>query len=578
MSSKQLRNIQVSIALVLLVWLLSPLASFREPEQPIYRASLYFDASQAYQRTRDFITQNPSRVFGSLESRQASGYLHDILQNLGYQVSYSHFDARISRRKQAGRNILAYKQGWSPETLALIAHYDTARATVQGAMKNGACVGVLLELARIFSTNPTKRSLLLILSDGEEWGMLGAVDLAANYPERNQIAAVLSLDHVSIGDLASFRVEETGQLAGYSPPWLRQIVHRVAAAEGVPLKAPSLFQEQLGRSLLISWADQGPFLNAGIPAINFGSESTDRAMEKEVYHSSQDTIGNLKLASIQKYGRAAERIARTLDDLEPIPRESMVSFRLWDSRYLSGAPIQVLHVLVFLPLLLAFYYCVLSQRKSLKSIDLGREVITWAGMFVPFLVIYFLIGLVRALRLLPYFSLYPAAAKDPVLESPPWGIVGSILGVTLLIAVVCYVLIWFFFREDPKPDFHNSKLVLLGLMIPIAVFSLLHNSYWAVTFLALPALIWPISGEGRFFCGRCKAWAWIIAAGLPFYLFLWYLATHLYLGLNLLWYCILALNTGLFSAPGYFLGSAMFALGLRFLVINPKGARAVEAL
>ena len=104
---------------------------------------------------------------GSLEARQSSGYLRDHFEKLGYSVSFSHFEATIKGREEVGRNVLAYREGAHPEIVAVVAHYDTAPTTVQGAIDNGAAIGVLLELARVFSDS-FRHGLLLIASDGEE--------------------------------------------------------------------------------------------------------------------------------------------------------------------------------------------------------------------------------------------------------------------------------------------------------------------------------------------------------------------------------------------------------------------------
>ena len=187
MDSHKTKIVWIAIVFVLAAWLISPfLLSFREPALPVSNAPLSFNAPEAYRFIQEFVTQYPRRNLGSFESRESTGYIHSHLENLGYSINYSHFDTRIAGRIQVGRNVLAYKQGGSPEILALVAHLDTARTTVQGAMDNGSGVGVLLELARIFAAVPTNRSLLVIFSDGEEWGMLGARDLAESFPERKQ--------------------------------------------------------------------------------------------------------------------------------------------------------------------------------------------------------------------------------------------------------------------------------------------------------------------------------------------------------------------------------------------------------
>ena len=232
MNARQMRIVIVAVGLVLLTWIFGPLLLSRhEPDLPLNNAPLAFNAELAYRTAREFTTQFPTRVLGSLESRQSTGYLQGSLAALGYSVEFSNFDGRIGGRKQAGRNTLAFKQGSSSEIIALVAHMDTAKPTRYGAMKNGAAVGALLELARLFSKDSSHRSLLFVISDGGEWGSIGAQDLSMNYPAKNRIVAVLSLDHVAVGDLAGFRLEETGQLGGFTPPWLRRLAERAVELE-----------------------------------------------------------------------------------------------------------------------------------------------------------------------------------------------------------------------------------------------------------------------------------------------------------------------------------------------------------
>ncbi len=565
MDRKQ-RKISVAvIVLALIAWLISPLFfSAPEPALPLSQAPLLFNASRAYQLTSEF----PSRVLGSLESRQSTGYLRDYLQNLGYEIGYSHFDARIAGKKQVGRNVLAGKKGRSTDILALVAHFDTALTTVQGAMKNGAAVGVLLEMARVFTQSPAQRSLLLCLSDGGEWGALGAREVADRYPERDRIVAVLSLDYVALDNLAAFRLEETGQLKGFSPSWLRALARRAAEAHGLPVTEPSLLRVHFERALMISRADHGPFLRAGIPAINLGSSSTEPAREALVYHSALDTPENLKIASIEKYGLAAERILRSLDELPSVPRDSSDSFRLWDSLSLKPKAVPALHLLSFSPLPLIFYFYLINNRRRLSLVQIGREALAYATTLLPLPAIYLSISLFRARHLIPLYSLYPATGRDPGLENPPWGVLVGILGIALFVAIIGYAAAKFSFRSLPKPDCRVSKLVSLGFLLITAAFALAYNSYWASAFLMLPSWIWAMTGYSTSAAGRLKNRILILAAGIPYYLALRIIDSEFVIAGNLIWYQILALNTGLYTASGYFLWAATAALGIRFLAIQ----------
>jgi hypothetical protein len=569
MDSKQIRILIGTFGLVAAAWLFSLLLfSAGEPGLPLSRAALQFDASRAYKAAGEFVTQHPRRVLGSIESRQSTGYLKNYLESLGYEVDYSHFEARIARKKKVGRNVFAHKKGQNDEILAIIAHFDTAETSFQGAMKNGAAVGVLLEMARVFARSSTRRSLLIILSDGGEWGALGAGNIAAGHPDRSRIAAVLSLDHVGIGDLAAFKLDVAGQLKGYSPPWLRTAARRAAEDQRLPVKEPSILREHLERAFLIPRADQGPFLKAGIPAVNLGSRSADREREKAVYHSAEDTLDNLSADSIERYGRAAERLLRSLDEAPSIPRRSPESLRLWDSLFVNPKAVTALHIISFLPLPAIFCFHLINSRRQWNRVLAGREALAYAATLLPLLIVYLSIAFFRALRLIPLYTLYPATAKDPVLTNPPWAVLGGILGTALFVAIVCCVIAKYSFRSLPKPDFRISRLVLLGFLIIAAALALGRNSYWAFTFLMLPSWIWALAGPGRQTAGRARSRVWILAAGIPYYLTLWLFGPALDPGWNSLWYQVLALSTGLFTAGGYFLWAVVVALGIRFLAIQ----------
>jgi len=572
MNSREKKIYLGAIAFVLLAWLTSPLLLSRRetPPQPDTEPTV-FDASGAFAATEEFVSRFPSRIFGSLESRPSTGYLSDRLQELGYSISYTHFDARIARRKKVGRNVLGYRQGQTDEILALAAHFDTAPTTTQGATANGSGVGALLELARVFSAVPTRRSLLIVFTDGGEYGSLGAKDIAAAYQGRGRIAAAISLDYVAPGDLAAFRLDTAGQMKGYAPPWLRELARSAAETQGLPVESPAGIGEHLERTLLISGADQGPFLAAGIPAVNLGSVSRDRTRQKALYHSPQDTIGNLGIAGMQKFGNAAERMVRTLDASPSIPRGSAGSFRLWDSRYWRPHAGTALHVLAFLPLAVAFWLLAKTHSGKLTAAGIRRELLACLGTAIPFWVFLLSISVARAMRLLPVYSLYPATAGDPVLLNPPWKILGGMLGAAGIAAVFCILVGVLALRDMPKPDFHASRLVLLALLLVIAALALARNSYWSVTFLLIPAWVWPLAGCGANLKERLRNTLWILLAAVPCLAVIWILSARLGLGWNFPWYQVLALASGLFTASGFYLAIACIALGIRFTVIQFRG-------
>jgi hypothetical protein len=569
MDAKQTKTLLGISALVALLWLAFPLLGKRhEPAKADGQAVLRFDPVRALATTRDFVTRYPRRVLGSIEARQSTGYLQQSFLHLGYQVSYSHFDAILAGRRQVGRNVYAFRQSQSPEILAVVAHYDTARTTFQGAMDDGSGIGVMLELARVAADAPMHRGLLFVATDGEEWGMLGARDFAGNYPERSRIVAALSLDCVTAGDLVRIILGTDGQAGGYTPPWLRLIARAAGEAERLPVSEPAGLQEFLERALLLSGTDQGPLLNAGIPAINLGSQAADDDAVRAIYHSESDTVENLRVGSFAAYGRVAERLVRSLDAIRQLPGESMGVFRVYGDIMIAPAVVTVLQYLAFLPLLAALAFHVANNAQFFGPGRIQGEISCFLGTLIPLLLLYSVVRLLTLLRRLPLFSLYPGTPKDPVLANPQYSVLVGILFAVALTATACYFLVGFFNRSLPRPDFQVSKTVLLTILLIVVLGALAYNPYWAVSFLVLPAWVWAWVGAGRGPGGRAANRLMILSAGVLYYAVSGSFASSLFLGWRLFWYEILALSTGMFHWHGFVLTAASIALGIRFLAIQ----------
>ena len=224
---------------------------------------------------------------------------------------------------------------------------------------------------------------------------------------------MLSLDFVSVGDLAELQLDTDGQKDGFTPGWLRRIALAAADVQGLPVVMPSGLMEYTQRAIALSFTDQGPFLHAGIPAINLGSGSVDKARERDVYHSQNDTIENLKPGSITSYGQTAERILRSIDELAALPSGMDNSFCWRDDSYVAGWAMTLLQYLAFLPFVVLLGYGWMECREASIVGGILREVTFTLAWFVPFGLAFSLILFCRLMRFLPQNSLYPGPSKIP---------------------------------------------------------------------------------------------------------------------------------------------------------------------
>jgi acetylornithine deacetylase/succinyl-diaminopimelate desuccinylase-like protein len=571
MDAKQTRAVLVTFLLVVLAWLGAAVAlSRRESPPPLSSAALRFDAIRALDFTRELVTRHPRRVLGSIESRQSTGTLKRLLDGMGYTVEFAHFDAVIAGRRQTGRNLLAVRRGSGRGAIVVAAHYDTAPTTMQGATDDGSGVGVLLELARLWSTEQPRRSVLFLLSDGGEWGNLGARDFAVTFPERGATIAAVSLDYLAGGELGAEVLDFAGQERGYAPPWLREVGRGAAQAAGPRAAGPSVLQEQLERALQLSWNDAGAFLGAGVPSLNLGSLSKNRAEQARLYHSRFDTIGNLLPVAMQEYGRTAETLLRTLDEIPATPQTAPAAVRIGSSRYLREGVVAALHWLTFLPLAAALWFH--AANRGIRGGRALPELLAYAGTLLPLALGYAAIFVCSRVRMLPRYTYHPGAVRDPALERVSWAVVVTLLLVVVTSAVILAVARRVLARKLPEPEFFASKTVELAVLLATAVLALAYNSYWAAVFLALPAWMWSLVTEGDEVGGRAANRLAIAGAGIVALFATVYLARMLDLEWRIFWYEILALSTGLFSGKAALLAASTVAVGIRMWAIQSQPA------
>ena len=84
--------------------------------------------------------------------------------------------------------------------ILIAAHYDAVPGS-PGADDNATGVAVLLELARIFATQPTRYPMRLVAKDMEESGLLGSADYVAKLvKEKQKLRLMMSLEMIGYCD------------------------------------------------------------------------------------------------------------------------------------------------------------------------------------------------------------------------------------------------------------------------------------------------------------------------------------------------------------------------------------------
>ena len=195
----------------------------------------------------------------------------------------------------------------SSGAILLMAHYDSV-SSGPGAADDASGVAAILEGLRALKTGPRlKNDLIVLITDGEESGLLGAESFVASHPWMKDVGLLMNFE--ARGNHGPSMLFETS-------PNNAALLNEVARAAPYPVGS-SLFYSLY--KLLPNDTDFTQFRRARIPGLNFAFGE-----HLEAYHSRLDTPENLDTASLQHHGSYLVSLVRQFGqmDLGNLKRES----------------------------------------------------------------------------------------------------------------------------------------------------------------------------------------------------------------------------------------------------------------
>jgi len=541
-------------------WGLRPVPPLSVPAAPVH-----FEGDAALEFTRVLAETFPDRVTGTPASHRAANYLRAQLRNSGYAVNLEPFPLWLRGMRVQGENVIAQSEGDSPQSVAIIAHYDSQFTSHRAAEDNASGVGVLLELARVLHQSPHSHGLILAATDAEEWGMIGARELT-DFLKSHHTIAVISIRYIMAGPPRALQMNCTGQFSGYTPLWLRQLLVASGRAEGASVEQDTGQAEWIERSLENPTQDQGPLLRAGIPAVDIGTISTQVAAWRRRIQTQEDVFRDFDPAAFQMVGATVEEAFFILDRLPLSARgktgsapsasgqapEAMAGiygrgagdFQASPSSYLPGGLIYGIQLLLFLPILLAASFAAYNFAIDDFNMRGWRffEPVCW--IIPPGLATLLLYGM-TAVNALPRYELFPAAPEDPFLYHLPFTLLAALAVVIIGGSVELQKLRT---RVDAPPmPFARQKRVLFPWVAIVALVGFLNNPYAMWLFLGVfayaAALLLPPRGVGR----RIANAILLTAAAAPFAGLLYSFGRQMDLGWRITWYLVLQTAYGVWS-------------------------------
>lgn len=183
-------------------------------------AEKLFDGDRAFALLKEQCDFGP-RPPGSPAHQRCLEWLSEKLRQLDLETTHQTFRAYIPLLGKSVRltNVIAVHQVENPRKVMLSTHWDTRpiadrerdprrrRLPILGANDGASGVAVLLELARVFQSNPPRVGVVFVFFDGEDSGSsmddycLGSRHLAANLPPEWRFEKGINVDMVGDRDL-----------------------------------------------------------------------------------------------------------------------------------------------------------------------------------------------------------------------------------------------------------------------------------------------------------------------------------------------------------------------------------------
>lgn len=311
------------VALALLIAL-----ALRTTQPPISRrpaSDADFSLENAMAHVRAIATQ--AHPTGSAANAQVRAYLIDQLERLGVQphvqpaTVQDRYGNLITLQNVLARLPASSAPAGAPRpAILLVAHYDSV-SRGPGAGDDTAAVGALLETMRALRATPElKNDVQLLITDGEEMGLLGAQGFCAQ-ADTKDLAVVLNFD--ARGTTGASIMYETG------PDNLALIRHFAAAA---PYPIANSLAYDVSR-LLPNSSDFRIFRHAGLKGLNFAFIGN-----YYYYHTKNDTVENLNPASVYHDGTLAVSLARHFAGIDPSELAAITADHQGDAIYFNLTP------------------------------------------------------------------------------------------------------------------------------------------------------------------------------------------------------------------------------------------------
>lgn len=270
-------------------------------------------------------------------------------------------------------------KGATDRVIVIGGHIDSASPDIPGANDDGSGSAAVIELARVLKQRANQSTIVFALFGGEEQGLRGSRYFVKHFDRIDSVALMLQIDMTNGSDWLLPLVNSN---SADTPEWLvRASFEEFDNLGYTGLSFPTHFYTILemapGGGI---GSDHEPFLEKGIPAIDFTSDVTDPI------HTPQDDLEHFMPSGLKRSGDLVYKLVERFDG--GVPEESTGNYYLY----------QIGSMLLFFPLPALTVFVVLAFALSVYALIKLRErrVVEEPRTKIPGLKLFFLILIIQA--------------------------------------------------------------------------------------------------------------------------------------------------------------------------------------
>ena len=342
-SSPRVRRITSSALILAAILAISLMGLSAPAPKPATAPATEFSAFRALDTLHRVLKDDTPHPIGSAANEAVRGRIIDELTQLGYKPQVqTAFDCGQYFSCATVNNVVARLDGTEgdPDTsdaVLLSAHYDSVPAG-PGDSDDGTGTAAVLEIARALKAMPAPRhSIILLIDDGEEAGLLGARAFVDFNPWAKNVRADVNMDNR--GTSGPSIMFETGS----ANDWVVRLFGRHASHPSTTSIAYTVYKQ------LPNDTDFTIFKAAGYQGLNFGYINGVAH-----YHTPLDNSANVSISSLQHHGENAlpAIVALANSDVANPPVREAVFFDLFGHWLIRWGARRTLPVALIVALLL----------------------------------------------------------------------------------------------------------------------------------------------------------------------------------------------------------------------------------